>query len=327
MKFGAGMGWIRALLGAALLTTALTLRADAQDYPNRRITFIVPFSAGGVTDVLARLVASGLQERAGQTVMVENRPGAAAAYEAVARSAPDGYTLMFAANGLTISAGLNPEGKFDPRRDLTAIGRVASQPMIIVGRANLAESSLPALIAAAKASPNKYSYASPGHGTPMHLGAELLGSEVGARFVHVPYRGAVPAMTDIMSGQVDIYYGTETSAGPYIQAGKMKALAVTSPKRLADYPDIPTLAELGLGSASVDIWYGLFGPPGIEAGIVKRIEQLLADVVSADEFKTRLGKMQLAPWIGGASELKADLEREVPMWTDIARKAGIATKQ
>jgi len=320
-------GWARVLLGAALVTFSLTWRAEAQDYPNRRITFVVPFSAGGVTDVLARLVASGLQERSGQAVMVENRPGAVGAYEAVARSTPDGYTLMFAANGLTIYAGLNPEAKFDPRRDLTALGRVANQPMIIVGRANLAESSLPAVIAAAKANPNKYSYASPGHGTPMHLGAELLGSEVGARFVHVPYRGAVPAMTDIMSGQVDIYYGTETSAGPYIQAGKMKALAVTAPKRLADYPDVPTLAELGLGSASVDIWYGLFGPPGIEAGIVQRIEKLLSEVTTSEDFKTRIGKMQLAPWTGGASDLKADLEREVPMWADIARKAGITEKK
>jgi tripartite-type tricarboxylate transporter receptor subunit TctC len=316
-----------AIFACILLAQIWSSPLAAQDYPNRRIVLVVPFSAGGVSDVLARALAQRMGDKLGQAVVVENRPGAAAAYEQVARSAPDGYTLMIGGNGITISAGLNKGERFDPRKDLTSIGRIATQPMILVARADLPQSTFAAFVSAAKGAPGKFSYASPGYGTPMHMAAELLGSEAGAKFLHVPYRGAVPAMTDIMSGQVDLYYGTETSAGPHITAGKMKALAVTSPQRLSAYPNIPTLTELGLPKASIDIWYGLFGSPNMEPGPFAKLTRVFAEVTESPDFKAQLAKLQLTPWVGTPADMKGDVDKEVPMWSDVARRVGIEPSQ
>jgi tripartite-type tricarboxylate transporter receptor subunit TctC len=297
----------------------------AQTYPAKTIQIINPNAPGGVNDVLARIIAQKLQDQLGKPVVIESRPGAGGdiGTEAVVKAEPDGHTLLIQSIALTLKPALYKSLRFDPRTDLTAIARLASQPMIIVSRPDLPADGLPGFIELAKATPGKFTFGSPGPGTPQHFGAEMLCAEAGIKLVHVPYKGAVPAMTDIMSGQIDIYYATETSGGSHIAAGRMKPLAVTGDKRLTKLPDVKTIVESGLPKATIGIWYGLFGPPKLPDDVLARLAAELKTMSQNQDYGNRLAQLALDNSLGAPQEMKSQIEREIPLWQGVARAAGI----
>jgi tripartite-type tricarboxylate transporter receptor subunit TctC len=297
----------------------------AQAFPSKTVQIIVPNAAGGVNDVLARIIAQRLQVQLGKPVVVENRPGAGGdiGTESVLKADPDGHTLVMGSIALTLKPALYKTLRFDPRTEVTSVARLANQPMIIVSKPDLPVSSLDDFIQLAKANPGKLSFGTPGPGTPQHFGAEMLCAQTGLKMIHVPYRGAVPAMTDIMSGQIDLYYATETSAGAHIAAGRMKPLAVTGDRRIATFPELKTIVELGLPKASIGIWYGLFGPPKMPESVLGRLATELKTMSETEDYRDRLAKLALQNTMSSPQELKAQIEREIPQWQEVARAAGI----
>jgi tripartite-type tricarboxylate transporter receptor subunit TctC len=297
----------------------------AQAFPSKTIQIVVPNAAGGVNDVLARIIAQKLQDQFGKPAVVENRPGAGGdiCTESVLKAEPDGHTLVMGSIALTLKPALYKTLRFDPRTDMTSVARLANQPMIIVSKPNLPVKDLADFIELAKAHPGKLSFGTPGPGTPQHFGAEMLSAQTGIKMIHVTYRGAVPAMTDIMSGQIDLYYATETSGGGHIAAGRMKPLAVTGEQRIATFPDVKTIVEFGLPKATIGIWYGLFGPPKIPESVLSRLSAELRTMSNTDDYRGRLVKLALQNAMSTPQELKAQIEREIPQWQEVARAAGI----
>lgn len=297
----------------------------AQGYPSKSVQIIVPNAAGGVNDVLARILGQKLQDQFGKPVVVENRPGAGGdiGTEAVLKAEPDGHTLVMGSIALTLKPALYKTLRFDPRTDVTSVARLANQPMIIVSKPDLPVKDLADFIQLAKANPGKLSFGTPGPGTPQHFGAEMLCAQTGLKMTHVPYRGAVPAMTDIMSGQIDLYYATETSGGAHIAAGRMKPLAVTGEQRVATFPDVKTIVEFGLPKATIGIWYGLFGPPKMPDNVLARLASELKTMSETEDYRARLTKLALQNTMSSPQELKAQIEREIPQYQEVARAAGI----
>jgi tripartite-type tricarboxylate transporter receptor subunit TctC len=323
--YGSRRAFSLGLLG----TLACPRFLHAQSYPSRTILIVNPNAPGGVNDVLARIVAQKLQDQLGKPVVVESRPGAGGAIgtEAVMKAEPDGHTLLMQSISLTLKPALYKTLRFDPRTDLTAIARLANQPMIIVTRADFPAEDLTGFIARAKAEPGRFTFGSPGPGTPQHFGAEMLCAETGMKLVHVPYKGAVPAMTDIMSGQIDLYYATETSGGAHIAAGRMKPLAITGDRRLAALPNVKTIVEYGLPKATIGIWYGLFGPPKLADDVLTRLAAELKAMSQAPDYSDRLAKLALENAPGTPQEMKTQIEREIPLWQAVARAAGIKQEE
>ena len=319
-------GLQRRTVCVGLASAALAPRAAlAQTYPSQTIKLVNPNAPGGVNDVLARMISNELQTTLGQSVVVEYRPGAGGdiGFEAVSRSDPDGHTLLIGSISLTLKPALTANLKLDPRTDLTSIARIATQPMVIVLRPDFPVGTLPEFIKLARDNPGKFSFATPGRGTPQHFGAEMLFAETGIKLNHVPYRGAAPAMTDIISGQVDLFFGTETSAGPFIKEGKMKAVAGTLSTRLSQFPEVKTLPELGITKSEIGIWYGLFGPPKLPAAIVERITAALEGMTRGEDYKTRMQQLALTSALSKPSEMAAQIASEVDKWRDVAIAAGL----
>jgi tripartite-type tricarboxylate transporter receptor subunit TctC len=298
---------------------------SAQVFPAKTIQIIVPNAAGGVNDVLARIIAQKLQDQFGKPVVVENRAGAGGdiGTESVLKAEPDGHTLVMGSIALTLKPALYKTLRFDPRTEVTSVARLANQPMIIVSKPDLPVSNLADFIQLAKANPGKLSFGTPGPGTPQHFGAEMLCAQTGLKMIHVPYRGAVPAMTDIMSGQIDLYYATETSGGAHIAAGRMKPLAVTGEQRISTFPEVKTVVEFGLPKATIGIWYGLFGPPKMPDNVLTRLATELKAMSETEDYRVRLAKLALQNTMSSPAEMKAQIEREIPQWQEVARAAGI----
>jgi tripartite-type tricarboxylate transporter receptor subunit TctC len=257
--------------------------------------------------------------------VIENRPGAGGdiGAEAVIKAEPDGHTLLVTAIALTLKPALYKSVRFDPRTDLTAVARIASNPMIIVSKPGLPIGNLTDFIQLAKANPGKLTFGSPGPGTPQHFGAEMLSAETGLKMIHVPYKGAAPAMTDIMSGQIDLYYATETSALGHIKSGKMKPLAVTGEQRLASLPDVKSMTEYGLSRSTLSIWYGLFAPPKLPEDVLARLAAELKIMSQSEDYRARLAQLALDNSLSTPQEMKSQIEKEVPLWQEVARSAGI----
>ena len=297
----------------------------AQGFPAKTIQIVVPNTPGGAVDVVARIVGQKLQDQLGKSVVIENRPGAGGdiGAEAVIKAEPDGHTLLVTAIALTLKPALYKSLRFDPRTDLTAVARIASNPMIIVSKPGLPVGNLTDLIQLAKANPGTLTFGSPGPGTPQHFGAEMLSAESGLKMIHVPYKGAAPAMTDIMSGQIDLYYATETSALGHIKAGKMKPLAVTGEQRLASLPDVKSVTEYGLRRSTLSIWYGLFAPPKLPEDVLSRLAAELKIMSQSDDYGARLAQLALDNSLSTPQEMKSQIEKEIPLWQEVARSAGI----
>lgn len=270
----------RLTAAAAALAGALTLAAPAtaaKPYPERPVTLVVGYAAGGATDIVARLVAKALTEELGQTIVVENKTGANSniGAEIVSRAAPDGYTLYVGSIANTINRTLYSQLNYDFVKDFKPIGLLATIPNILVVNPKVPIKSVQEYIAYAKKNPGKLTCASPGNGSSAHLGCELFKMKAGIDILHVPYRGSGPAVADLLGGQVDSMFDNLPSSLPHVQAGKLRAIGVTSPERLPAVPDVPTLAESGLAGFDVESWFGLMAPAGTPQAVVDRLNQAM----------------------------------------------------
>ena len=305
---------------AAIAAALLSSLAVAQPYPSKPIRMIVPYSPGGGADTSARLIAKRMSETLGQQVVVENRTGGGGAIGAdfVAKSPPDGYTVLFDASGIVINTALR-KLPFDLTKDLTPVSLVVTAPMVMVVPPNAPYRTLAEYIQQAKASPNKVPIASSGAGSAQHFAAELLSSSAGFGMLHVPYKGGAPAMTDVMGGQVGAYFASVASASGHIKSGKLRALAVTSTKRVATLPDVPTIAESGVSGYSVAEWNAVFVPAKTPDAIVQRLAAEIGSALRTPEIRQSIEQFGLEP-VGNTPEQFADFVREeIAKWTALIK--------
>lgn len=303
--------------------------ALAQDYPNRRITIIVPFSPGTAFDVIARQAGQKVFERWSQPVVVDNKPGASGTLgsELVAQAAPDGYTLGTVGAPVTVHKAMIKNLRYDPQTSFTPIGVLATNTVVlVVNPAVFPVASLAELIAAVKAKPGFYNYSSPGVGTLQQLGMELFQQQLGLKVQHVPYRGQAQAVTDFISGQVHFTYLPVNSALPHVRAGKLRILAATGTRRSPIVPEVPTFSELGHASLDFDLWFGFFGPADLPAPVVRKWEQELKAISEMPDVRDNLSKRGLTPTFKTAAETGALLKSEIARWTAVAEQAGIGAR-
>ena len=308
----------------ALIVLPGTVAAQAP-YPARPIKLIAPFPPGGGTDIFARLVATRLNQTTGWTIVVENKPGAAGSIgvEAAAKSAPDGYTLVMGqTSNLAINPSLYTKLAYDPLKDLTPVALVASTPLVLVASPKAKFKSLTEMVAAAKAKPEAISVASPGNGTVGHLTGEIFMRAAGIKLLHVPYKGASPALTDVLGGQVDVYFATAQSVAEHIKTGTLQALAVTSAKRLSVLPNVPTIAESGYKDFEAISWYGVLVPAGTPEPIVVRLNAEINKVLQADEVRTTVAKEGGDVLGGSRAQFAAFLAREHAKWNKAVKESG-----
>jgi len=309
---------------AAALTTAPA--AQAQTWPERPLRLVVPFAAGGATDVLGRLLAVGLGEKLGQSVVVENKPGASTVIGAtqVAKAAPDGYTLLLAASTtLTLNPAIRQSLGYDPIKSFTPLGLVADMSLVLVASPDTQIASLKDLVTQAKANPDKFSYGSFGAGSSVHFGAEMLKAATGIRMVHVPFNGSAPSLTALAGGQVPVAVDTVVATLPLIKGGKIRPVAVLSPQRLPALPQVPTVAESGYPGFQMGTWFALMAPAGLPAPVQQKLEKALADVANAPATKARMVELALTPAYGNGAAVKARVEKELPEMRAVAARANI----
>lgn len=317
---------MRALLFAILLALSPSL-AEAQAYPDRTITVVVPFSAGGPTDTVTRLVAEAMSKDLGQQIIVENVSGAGGTLGAarVAKAEPDGYTLLLHHIGMATSAILYRKLPFNALEDFEYIGLVTDVPMVLVARKDLEPSDLKALVDYVKANKDKVTYANAGIGAASHLCGMLFMSEIGTALTTVPYKGTGPALTDLIGGQVDFMCDQTTNTTNQIKAGEIKAYATTTKERLPNLPDIPTAAEAGLPGLEVTVWHGLYAPKGTPKEIIDRLSQSLQKALKDENVGARFAELGTAPAAedqATSEALKQKLSSEIERWRPIITAAG-----
>jgi tripartite-type tricarboxylate transporter receptor subunit TctC len=299
--------------------------AAAQSYPSRPVKIIVPFAPGGV-DVTARVVAERLSAALGQPFVVENRPGGAGGSvgaKAVAGAEPDGYTLLFSTPGpVTISPGVNRNVDYDVR-NFSAIAIVSMSPLMLVTHPTLPVKSMAELVAYAKANPGKVRYPSPGYGTQPHLLGELFKVTTGAQVVHVPYRGSAPSITDLIGGQMQFYFDNVPNLLQHVQAGKLRALALTTETRDPLHPDLPTMAESGLPGFEATYWNGLLAPAGTPAGIVDKLNAAANEGLKSADMQATLRRLGAEPKSGSRQFFAAFILTEAQKWAAFAKAADI----
>jgi len=312
-----------AALSAATLAAALPAMAQAP-YPNRPVKLVVGYPPGGPVDITARELAKVLSQSLGAQVVVDNRPGATGIVgnEVVAKSPPDGYTLVMAASPMVVHETLYEKLPYDTLRDFTFIGTIASAPLLLVAPPGSHATNVKELIAMAKAKPGALSYASPGTGSVNHLAAESLKTMSGIDAVHVPYKGAAPAETDVMGGRVAFMFDTIPSALPKVRAGQMRALAVTSSKRTSIAPDIPTVAEQGLPGFDAITWYGIMGPANLPPDIAARLNSELDKALQSPAFRERLTALRLEPMPGTPQQFMQFYRTETVKWGKVVKSSG-----
>ena len=312
----------------ALALGVAGMPAQAQsDYPNKPVRIIVTFPPGGSSDVVARLLATRLTEKMGQQVLVENRPGAGGniGLTAVAKAAPDGYTLgVGAAGGLAANVSLYPNMPFDPAKDFRAVSMLVAIPFVIVGHPSVPAKTQRELIALARSQPGKLSMGHGGNGTAMHLTSQLLAQMSGVKFNEVAYRGSGPAAVDVMGGQAQLAVVDLPSSIQHIRAGKLVAYAVTSTKRLAQLPDVPTVAEIDLPGFESIGWFGLVAPAGTPAAVVARLNAEVNAALDDEGFKTSMRNVGADPPPPGSPEaFDAFIKAEIVKWGRVIKNAGI----
>ena len=314
---------------AALAAAAIALGAPAlaQDkWPSKPVTYVVPFPPGGTTDVLARIIAQKLGAALGTTIVVENKPGAGGnvGSEFVARAAPDGYTILGGTiSSHAINVSLYPKLPYDPVRSFEPITLIGTNPNILVVNAASPYKSVQDITAALKAKPGSLSYASAGNGTSQHLSAELYKYMAGVDMVHIPYKGSGPAIQDVIGGQVPMMFDTSVVAGPHIESGRLRALAVTSSKRAAVFPNVPTMAESGVPGYDVVSWQAVFAPAGTPKPIVDRLYAEIARILKEPDVQERLAKLGLDPSGMPPAELAAFQKAEIEKGAKVIKAANI----
>jgi tripartite-type tricarboxylate transporter receptor subunit TctC len=316
-------GFVAATLAAALATITAG-GAWAQAYPQRPIRMVVPFAPGGATDIIARIVAQKLSERLGQSVVVDNRPGAGTTIgnAEVAKAKPDGYTLLFAPTPFVISQVIYPSLPYDPRKDFAPVSLLAVSPFILVTNPAVPATSIAELVALAKAKPGTLSFCSAGNGTVPHLAGELFKLRAGIDILHVPYKGGGPAIVDLLSGQVQMMFATPIEVNQHVQAGKLRVLATTSIKRLAAMPSVPSLDESGYPGVEVLSFFGVLAPAGTPAPVVERLGAELALVMEMTDVREKFAAQSAEARVIPGEGFGQFLEREREKWTDIVKRSG-----
>ena len=314
----------RLFLVAAGLCMAAA-QAGAQPYPNHPVKIIVPFAAGGPADNYARFLAQRLQPVLGQPFVVEDRPGAGSVIgtDAVAKSPPDGYTLLLMSNTHTVNETLLTKKPFVLMRDFVGIAPINYSDLVLVAHPSLKASTLQELIALAKANPGKINYASSGPGTPYHMAGELFKSMAGIDLVHVPYKGSSGARTDVMGGQVQLMFDAVTTMAEAAKAGKVKALATTGMQRSSVLPDVPTLNEAGVPGYEATIWLGLMAPKGTPAEVVDKLNAAVSKIGSDPAVKAEWAKQGATPMVMSPAQFQHYLEGDIAKWARVIKSANI----
>lgn len=317
----------RIALAALVLFGLAGLEAPAQDYPVKAIRLVVPFPPGGGNDTIARLMGQKLAPALGQQLLVDNRPGAGGTIgaEIAAKSPPDGYTLFLAG---VASHGINPNLRkklpYDPVRDFAGVSLIASAPLLVVVHPSLPTTSIKQLVALAKSKPGAINFASNGTGGSSHLAGELFMMMTGTSMVHIPYKGLSPALTDLLSGQVQVMFSSAVSMLPQVKAGKLRAIAMTGAVRSQAIPDIPTVAEAGIPGYETGSWYGIVAPAKTPRPVIARLSREVAAATRSEEISRRLVDEAVIPIGSTAEEFDAHIKRELARWAQVIAKAKIS---
>lgn len=309
----------------SLMLAAAFPAAAAEPYPNKPIRLIVPYAAGGGTDVMARAFAQRLASALSVQIVVENRTGAGGniAASAVAKAAPDGYTLFFGAAGpLAVNPALYDKLPFDPVKDFAPIGLVGSMALFLTVPASMPVKSVKDLVAMAKAKPGQLNYASAGIGGTTHLAMEVLKTETGANLTHVPYKGTAAGVADMLGGNIQVIFDAWTSTSPHVESGKLKYLAVSTTARSALAPQVPTMAESGFPGFNVFVWYGILAPAGTPSEVVDKLGRETLKVMAQPELKEAFARLGMEPLSGGPEPFAAFIRSETVKWAKIVRDAG-----
>src|SRR6188472_2573831 len=315
--------WIAA---AALCLSASWGNAQAQNYPSRAITLVIPFAPGGSTSIVGRGIADKMSELLGEKIVVDNRPGAGGTVgtKAVAKADPDGYTLVLGYTGtLAIGPSLYKNVGYDPRKDFAPIGMIGNAPNSLVVNPSFPAKTVAELIAHAKANPGKVNFGSAGAGTVSHITGEYFARTAGITLVHIPYKGTGPALTDLLGGHIPMAFAPIPASHPNVSAGKLRALAVTSTTRSSLLPDVPTMAEAGLAGFDASLYYGLAAPAGTPRPIIDKLNKVLRDALGSDEVKRQLANdgTEITP---GTPEDYADfIDKDEKKWSQLLKVAGV----
>jgi tripartite-type tricarboxylate transporter receptor subunit TctC len=311
-------------LALVLALQAFGSVAQAVEWPSRAITVVVPFAAGGTTDMVARPVAQSLSERLGQPVIVENRAGAGGtlAAAAAAKSPADGYTIFLATVAHTMAPGLYKSLSYNFEQDFEPIILAAKVPNILIVNPSIPAKSISELMAYIKANPGKVNYGSAGPGSTEHMSGELFRTISGSNIIHVPYKGGAPMMTDLIAGHIEMAIETSGSAAPHIQAGAVRALAVSTAQRSSYFPDLPTLAESGLKDYDVTTWYGFLVPTGTPADIREKLFTQISEIIKSPEFLARLKEMGAEPGGENPAQFAKFIHLETEKWGRVAKESG-----
>jgi tripartite-type tricarboxylate transporter receptor subunit TctC len=312
-----------ALLAAFLAVFAVS--ATAQSYPARPIRLVVPFAPGGGTDIGARILSEGLTQTLGQTMVIDNRPGAGSVLgcEIVAKSAPDGYTLLLGNISMAFNAALYKKLPFDTLRDFIPVSLVTDQPNILVAHPSLPAKSFKELLTLARSQPGKLTYGSAGLGAGTHLAMEMLMMSQKIDLVHVPYKGTGPALTALLGNQISVFFSTFASALPHVRAERLRAYAVTSAKRAPTLPEVPTVAESGVPGYEYSTWYGLLAPARTPRAITDKLNQTTVAVLNSPDYRQRLLAQGMDPFPSTAAHYSAYLKSETAKWTKVVQAAKI----
>ena len=317
----------RAVIALMAMVCALSF-AHAQNYPSHTIRIVVPIAAGGATDILSRMIAQKLYERWGQVVQVDNRPGASGMIggEIVASSPPDGYTLLMAFTAHVTNPSLQPKLPYDTLNDFAPVTMVAVVPSVLLVHPSLPVYSVRELIAFAKARPGELNYASSGTGTATHLAALLFSSRTGVIMEHVPYRGGAPALYELLGGQVTLMFGNMASGMPHIRSGRLRALAVTSPRRSRALPLLPTMAESGLPGFEAMAWFALLAPAHTPGTIINKLNAEIVVILQQPEIRERLASLGAEVESSTPAELDDYIRSEMAKWRKVIRKMRVTIK-
>lgn len=311
---------------ASLAAAPAAAQGPADNWPSKPITYVVPFAAGGTTDVLGRLIGQRLSSTLGQSVVIENRAGAGGniGSDYVAKAAPDGYTLLGGTiSSHAINVSLYPKMPYDPVKHFQPVALIGTLPNVLVVNADSPWKSVADVIAAARAKPGSVSFGSSGNGTSQHLAGELFASMSGIKLLHVPYKGSSPAVQALLGKQVDLVFENSVAAMPLIQSGKFRPLATTGPRRAAELPEVPTMAESGLKGYEIVSWQAIFAPAGTPMPIVNRLAAEIGKIIQEPEMRSRLMAMGIEPSGAGPAELGAFQKSEVAKWANLVKTANI----
>ncbi len=314
-----------AMLAALAAAGTTSLAQESTRYPGRPVRLVAPFAPGGTVDTIGRIVADKLTTRLGQPVVLDNRAGAngVVGCEIVARANPDGYTIVVTPAGFAVNPSLRKKLPYDSLRDFAPVGLVGSGPYLLVVHPSVPAKTVGEFVAWAKARPGYVLYASTGVGSPPHLAAELLRTMAGLEIVHVPYKGGGEALPDVLTGRVQMFFGSISTLAPHIRTGKLRAIAMSTPKRSPFMPEVPTFDESGLKDYDVTGWYGILAPGKTPPAIVNRLNSELRQVLADGETQKRLDRAGIEPTPGSPADFAALIKLEIPKWAKVMKTAGI----